>query len=79
MVLKSGNKSYLETSNKKIYLRKNKILQIENIKSNIFLDNSKNTLLIAASRTNKYKRKMFKEFHLSKSYKVKKHWDMSFG
>ena len=74
LILKSGNKSYLETSNKKINLRKNKILQIENIESSLFLDNSKNTLLIAASKTNKYKKKMLKEFNLNKAYKVKKHW-----
>lgn len=74
LVLRSGGKSYLSTDTQKIKLKKNKIIVIENIKTNLILDDTKNIILIAATKSNKYKTKKLSQFDLSKSYKVKKHW-----
>tara|TARA_B100001027_G_scaffold215229_1_gene188789 strand:- start:663 stop:1421 length:759 start_codon:yes stop_codon:yes gene_type:complete len=74
LVLQCGKKSYLNIENKKINLKKNKVIIIENKKVILNFDKKENTLLIAGTKSNKYKNKKISEFNLNKSYKVKKHW-----
>ena len=74
MILKSGKKSYLQSEKKKFQLKNNKIIIIDNIRSDLILDNTKNTILIAATKQNKNKSKKINQFDIDKSYKVLKHW-----
>ena len=74
LILKCGNDSKLLLKHKNFKLKNNQVILIENIKTKLKMGNEQNTILIAGTKTNKYKKKIFRKFDLSRSYKVKKHW-----
>ena len=73
-IIKCGPKSYLKVNNIKKVIKDNQIILVNNNICNLNLDNKKNIILIAGTKTNKIKKKSYKNFHLKESYRVNKHW-----
>ena len=74
LVIKAGSKSFINIKNVKKKIKNNQIILINNLDCCINLDDKKNMILIAGTKTNKNKKKNFDIFNLEKAYKVVKHW-----